>query len=88
MAKFFREREREKEEEKKRNVELRVGVGWGEGGVVVEKMEWEMKDPACGSVLQGHVLSLGAEVFVCGAERYRFPLHVSAFIWGSAWRGQ
>lgn len=33
-----------------------------------------------GSVLQGHVLSLGAEVFVCRAERYRFPLHVSAFI--------
>lgn len=52
-------------------MELRVGGG---------EMEWEMKDPACGSVLQGHVLSLGAEVFVCGAERYRFPLHVSAFI--------
>ncbi len=33
-----------------------------------------------GSMLQGHVLSLGAEVFVCRAERYRFPLHVSAFI--------
>lgn len=33
-----------------------------------------------GCVLQGHVLSLGAEVFVCRAETYRFLLHVSAFI--------
>lgn len=43
-------------------------------------MEREMEDPACGSVLREHVLSLGAEVFVCRAERYRFPHHVSAFI--------
>lgn len=42
-------------------------------------MEWEMEHPACGSVLRGHALSLGAEVFVCRAQRYRFPLHVSAF---------
>lgn len=52
------------------------------------KMERVTEDPACGSVARGHVLSLGAEVFVCRAERYRFPLHVSSFIWSSAWRGQ
>lgn len=57
----------------------------GESGVEGEKKERgrcriQHVGRVGGSVLQGHVLSLGAEVFVCRAERYRFPLHVSAFI--------
>lgn len=42
-------------------------------------MEWETEPPVCGSASQGQALSPGAEVFVCRAQRYRFPLHVSAF---------
>lgn len=43
--------------------------------------------PVCGSVLRGRALSLGAEVFVCRAQRYRFPLHVSAFFFSGSERG-
>lgn len=69
MAKFLGEEEME--EESGEDVEK-----WGIEAVGGRSGR---QQPAWGE-LQGHVLSLGAEVFVCRAERYRFPLHVSAFI--------
>lgn len=75
---FLRERERERQTGRKRRgiVELR------DEGKRKGRERWRIQHVGRvgGSVLKGHVLSPGAEVFVCRAERYRFPLHVSAFI--------
>ena len=54
--------------------------GRGKKGEVKGRWRIQHVGRTGGSALQGHVLSLGAGVFVCRAERYRIPLHVSAFI--------